>query len=86
MSEGRDNHAPVEAVEGVSEEQSHKAVCPGVGSKHVKNAEFWTTEPDSSQELKLEVGFAVELALYVVFQDQLSELGELASFGLNVSK
>jgi len=60
---------PVEAVEGIPEEQGHKAVCPGVCSKHVENAQFWTTEPDSSQELKLEVGLAVELALYVVFQD-----------------
>ena len=65
----RDNCAPVQAVEGVSEEQGHKAVCPGVGAEHVEDAQFWTTEPDPSQELELEVGFAVELALYVVLQD-----------------
>ena len=59
----------MEAVEGVSEEQGHKAVGPGVCSKHIEYSQFWTTEPNSSQELKLEVGLAVELALYVVFQD-----------------
>ena len=59
----------MQAVEGVSEEQGHKAVCPGVGAEHVEDAQFWTTEPDSSQELELEVGFAVELALDVVLQD-----------------
>lgn len=39
---------PVEAVEGVPEEQRHKAIRPGVGSKNVENAQFRTTEPNSS--------------------------------------
>ena len=59
----------MQAVEGISEEQSHKAVCPGVCTKYIEHSQFWTAEPNPSKELELEVGFAVELALYVVLQD-----------------
>ena len=56
------------------EEQGHKAVCPGVGAEHVEDAQFWATEPDPSQELELEVGPTVQLALDVVLEHQLRQL------------
>ena len=76
----------METVEGIPEEQSHKAICPSVSSEDIENAQFGTTEPDSGKKLKLEVGFTVKLALYVVLQHKFRELGELASFRLNVSE
>ena len=82
----RSPRKPVKAVESIPKKQRHEAIRPRVCSENVENPQLWATETDSAEQVELEVGFAVELALYVVFQDQLSELGELASFGLNVSK
>lgn len=32
------HHLPVQAVEGIPEEESHQAVCPSVRTKHIKNS------------------------------------------------
>ena len=61
-------------MEGVLEEECNKAVRPGVCSEHVKDPQLGTAEPNTGQELKLEVGLAVQLALDVVLEDQLCEL------------
>ena len=50
----------------------------------VWSPEFGAAEADPGQELELEVGLAVQLALDVVLEDQLGQLGELAALGLDV--
>ena len=57
----------MKAVKCVSEEKSYKTVCPGVSSKHVKNAKAGTAEANARQKFKLEVCPTVNLALDVVF-------------------
>ena len=73
-------------MKGVPEKQSHEAIRPGVCSKQVKNPQFWATEPDSGEQVKLEVCFAVQRALDVVLQHDLGQLEELASLEPGVSE
>ena len=56
-------------MEGVPEEERHQAVGPGVGAEDVEDPESGAAEADPGQELELEVGFAVQLALDVVLED-----------------
>jgi hypothetical protein len=66
-------------MKGVSEEECYEAVCPGIRAKHVEDPQLGTAEPDPGQELELEVGLTVQLALDVVLQDQLREFLVLQS-------
>ena len=59
----------MKAVKCVSEEKSYKTVCPGVSSKHVKNAKAGTAEANARQKFKLKVCPTVNLALDVIFQN-----------------
>ena len=64
--------SPVKGVEGVFEEERQQTVGPGVCPEQVQHAEAGTRVADPGQELKLERGLAVELALNVVLENQLS--------------
>ena len=57
---------------------------PTVRGVMLRSPEFGAAEADPGQELELEVSLAVQLALDVVLEDQLSQLGELAALGLDV--
>ncbi len=59
-------------MKGILEEESDETICPGVRPEHVKDTQLGTAEPDPGQKFKLEVGLAVQLALDVVLQDELS--------------
>ena len=43
----------VKAVEGVFEEESDQAVCPGVCTEHIKHSQLGTAVTNPGQELKL---------------------------------
>ena len=77
---------PVKAVESIPKKQRHEAIRPRVCSENVENPQLWATESDSAEQVELEVGFAVQLALDVVLQDELGELQELASLDPDVSE
>lgn len=64
--------SPVKGVEGVFEEERQQTVGPGVCPEQVQHAEAGTRVADPGQELKLERGLAVKLALNVVLEHQLS--------------
>jgi len=61
----------VQTVEGIFEEESHKAVCPSVRPKKIKNPQFWAAKSYPGQELELEGCFTVQLALDVVLEHKL---------------
>ena len=69
----------VETVERVLEEECHQAIRPRVGTKQIEDPQFGTTIADPGQELKLECCLAVQLALDIVLQNQLRQLGKLSS-------
>ena len=50
------HHLPVQAVEGIPEEESHQAVCPSIRTKHIKNSQLGAAEPNPGKELKLKDG------------------------------
>ena len=77
---------PVKAVESIPKKQRHEAICPRVCSENVENSQLGATEADPAEQVELEVGFAVQLALDVVLQDELGELQELASLDPDVSE
>ena len=77
---------PVKAVESIPKKQRHEAIRPSVCSENIKNPQLWATESDSAEQVELEVGFAVQLALDVVLQDELGELQELAALDPDVSE
>ena len=76
----------MKAVESIPKKQRHEAIRPRVSSENVENPQLWATEPDSAEQVELEVGFAVQLALDVVLQDELGELQELAALDPDVSE
>ena len=61
-------------MERILEEKSYETIGPGVGAEDVEHAELGTAEPDPGQELELEVGPTVQLALDVVLEHQLGQL------------
>ena len=76
--------SPVQAVEGILEEESQKTVCPGIGPEEVQHPQPGAAEADPGEELELEGCLAVELALDVVLEHELGQLGELAALGVDV--
>ena len=68
-------------MKGILEEEGNEAVGPGVRAKHIKHPQLGAAEPNPGQELKLEVGLAVQLALDVVLEDQLRQLLVLQTLG-----
>ena len=76
--------SPVQAVEGILEEESQKAVCPCIGPEEVQHPQPGAAEADPGEELELEGCLAVELALDVVLEHELGQLGELAALGVDV--
>ena len=76
--------SPVQAVEGILEEESQKTVCPSVGPEEVQHPQPGAAEADPGEELELEGCLAVELALDVVLEHELGQLGELAALGVDV--
>ena len=76
----------MKAVESIPKKQRHEAIRPRVSSENVENPQLRATEPDSAEQVELEVGFAVQLALDVVLQDELGELQELAALDPDVSE
>ena len=67
----------VQTVECVSEEEGHETIRPGVRAKYVQDPEPGTSEADPGQQLKLEIGLGVELALHVVFENEFRQAGVL---------
>ena len=78
--------SPVQAVEGILEEQRQKAVCPSIGPEEVQHPQPGAAEADPGEKLELEGGLAVELALDVVLEHELGQLGELAALGVDVAE
>ena len=70
---------PVQCVEGVFEEEGQEAISPGVCPEQVKDAETRTAVADPGQELELESGLAVKLALNVVLKHKLGQFGKLTT-------
>ena len=63
----------MQGVEGVFKKERDEAVRPGVRPENVKDLEVRAGVADPGEELELEVGSAVQLALDVVLERKFGE-------------